>query len=786
MPIGMAHSHTSRPAPLAIVLKSQDKESKRYITELPRSLDGLLLKAQSLFPVPSGHTPYITLDQDDQTVILEDAIPFIRDREVLVFRWSPETPRKCTGNRVKWDSSVTSSATSSGSRSNVTLFTPASSSQSHRPVLMSRQLSSSGTPSSSSSSSPMPSLQPIRSPPNTIAQSHDQHQRTSLKPPQPLHQKSQAQLHRAAHTRRVLEEQRRQREAEEAEEAQQAGEDRTISENAQTEESNNDGAMMDDDTVAPSNHQADENTSASNVNAANDPSLLGSTSETCPDRQHDGSSSQRGEEQEQHNMSVPDTMPTLFLSQLAPSDLEVSGSSPPPYSSPHANVESTTSSSSNDNTAQNHRQVTPENDERSSSSEPASSPLAASPTRDVHAAVIKTSMSPHLGDKLIAGPSSQQSVTDGQQEEDVTAQQEEAATEPHTNPFEEQQEDESFDMSQSQDVSGGDSDEELEQNVLLQSSPSSPQSTLSEVEAAQQNISVSPDQNELQGVMRSVIQNLRNHPSNDAFRDPLPKDFQSFAEMADDDGGGAIDLHIISGRIDRGEYGSGQEGLSQFRLDLQRMWLLLRDFYGPRSPQGRCATVMEKFAEVLLNELKSRRTAKKESLTTTTTTQKRPISQVDSQSSDQQDKRQRAAALMASWGKGNRQPVPTNLGRRATKANGHQTSGGGNGFKWPDMMAFHRAIMGEKATDKVHEEAAHVAIVGEEEAEPEKSSQATSEAVVESNTESNMHGDTEDGTVAESTTVSLPNTTPPAIVILDDDDDDDLSSVPSSPEPSTS
>lgn len=71
----------------------------------------MLNKAATLFPPPPGFKrPYLTLGHDPNSRLLEDALPFLRDREVIVLRWgAPETPR--IDRSVRWDSSVAADRT---------------------------------------------------------------------------------------------------------------------------------------------------------------------------------------------------------------------------------------------------------------------------------------------------------------------------------------------------------------------------------------------------------------------------------------------------------------------------------------------------------------------------------------------------------------------------------------------------------------------------------------------------------------------------------------------------
>ncbi len=52
----------------------------------------LLEKARTLFNIPPDHTPYVTLGSDERAIVLEDSLPFLRDRELLIIRWNLDSP----------------------------------------------------------------------------------------------------------------------------------------------------------------------------------------------------------------------------------------------------------------------------------------------------------------------------------------------------------------------------------------------------------------------------------------------------------------------------------------------------------------------------------------------------------------------------------------------------------------------------------------------------------------------------------------------------------------------
>lgn len=109
-------------APKAVLIKGPSVNSRVYMTALPaqhevRSVanQDLISKARELFHVPTDHTPYLCvaapavsgspISDARGAILMPDAMPFIRDREILTLRWAPSSPRKA-GNRVHWDAQL--------------------------------------------------------------------------------------------------------------------------------------------------------------------------------------------------------------------------------------------------------------------------------------------------------------------------------------------------------------------------------------------------------------------------------------------------------------------------------------------------------------------------------------------------------------------------------------------------------------------------------------------------------------------------------------------------------
>ncbi|PWN23910.1 hypothetical protein BCV69DRAFT_13588 [Microstroma glucosiphilum] len=716
--MGAPHEqHSSRPAAVPVVLRAAESSSKRYITVLPPTLDALLLKARSLFPVPPGNTPYITLDQDEQTVILEDALPFLREREVLVFRWSPDTPRKSHGKSVKWDSSVADAQKSAGSS------TPSSSSS---------RSNRAGAPTSTADAQ--------AAGPSSIAGGSTRSASTSSTTSSPQTQLTQAQQHRAAHARRVLEEQRRIQEEEQAEAARQKAEEeeeRRLAEEVGAEERRKaEQARKDEEErAAEEAKRKEEEALAQRARLAEQQEQERLAAEQQVKEMEQSSDQQTGEAHS-FGAATPSRQQEQSLDTrvLSPTDLEASGSSPPPYSSPRKPALE--------------REVTPTIQDDNDEDHIQSSPLVASPTREVHAAVAKASMSPH-GDKLVAGrsPVSVRCIEDEGAEQETTVhdivmqdsvreEQAQCGVEPISlttetsvaadmatgTPADEPAV--AVDAPMDSTVAQGKAEE-----LTNKSLPASPVQDAARAQVVEQTDAVYK-------TMRSVVDNLRNHPGNTAFRDPMPLDYASFAESSPD-GRGPIDLYIILSRITKREYGASDASpgpLEAFTSDLKRMWSLARSFYGPKSPQGQCAALLERFAEVVIAEWKLRPAHAIKS-TPTHDAAGRGVANVSGgknsksgkhggAADDKEAARRKAAALMASWnssiGAAAMGASPTSRGEKRGINGGdedvfnsrlaggralpfqrrpakQQRTNSSSGEKAVDMMAFHRAIMGEKA-----------------------------------------------------------------------------------------
>lgn len=107
------------PPPRAVLLKGPTLNSKVFMTALPERHEDLLAKACELFKVPSDHTPHLYVScqasvgtphsEQRGALLLSDAMPFLRDREMITLRWVPTTdpPRREKDVRnVRWDTKL--------------------------------------------------------------------------------------------------------------------------------------------------------------------------------------------------------------------------------------------------------------------------------------------------------------------------------------------------------------------------------------------------------------------------------------------------------------------------------------------------------------------------------------------------------------------------------------------------------------------------------------------------------------------------------------------------------
>ena len=100
--------------PRAVLLKGPTLNSKVFMTAMPERHEDLVSKACELFKVPADHTPQLyvacqasvgTMHSEQRgALLLADAMPFLRDRELITLRWVPsDSFRREKEGHVQWD-----------------------------------------------------------------------------------------------------------------------------------------------------------------------------------------------------------------------------------------------------------------------------------------------------------------------------------------------------------------------------------------------------------------------------------------------------------------------------------------------------------------------------------------------------------------------------------------------------------------------------------------------------------------------------------------------------------
>ncbi|WFC97675.1 hypothetical protein MYAM1_000394 [Malassezia yamatoensis] len=111
---------TAAPEKRAVLIKGPYLNSRVYFTALPERLDGLLEKASDLFQVPADCVPQLYVacsssvgvanSEQRGALLMPDAMPFLRDRELLTLRWiSKNSPSRSANASVQWNISTPSS-----------------------------------------------------------------------------------------------------------------------------------------------------------------------------------------------------------------------------------------------------------------------------------------------------------------------------------------------------------------------------------------------------------------------------------------------------------------------------------------------------------------------------------------------------------------------------------------------------------------------------------------------------------------------------------------------------
>ncbi|WFD41760.1 hypothetical protein MPSI1_000396 [Malassezia psittaci] len=108
------------PVNRAVLIKGPYLNSRVYFTALPEQLDDLLEKASDLFQVPKDCVPQLYVacsssvgvanSEQRGALLMPDAMPLLRDRELLTLRWvSKNSPSRIANASVQWDTSTSSS-----------------------------------------------------------------------------------------------------------------------------------------------------------------------------------------------------------------------------------------------------------------------------------------------------------------------------------------------------------------------------------------------------------------------------------------------------------------------------------------------------------------------------------------------------------------------------------------------------------------------------------------------------------------------------------------------------
>ena len=88
--------------PRAVLLKGPTLNSRVFLTAMPERHEDLVAKACELFKVPADHTPQLYVacqasigppnSEQRGALLMADAMPFLRDRELVTLRWVPVGP----------------------------------------------------------------------------------------------------------------------------------------------------------------------------------------------------------------------------------------------------------------------------------------------------------------------------------------------------------------------------------------------------------------------------------------------------------------------------------------------------------------------------------------------------------------------------------------------------------------------------------------------------------------------------------------------------------------------
>lgn len=292
------------------------------------------------------------------------------------------------------------------------------------------------------------------------------------------------------------------------------------------------------------------------------------------------------------------------MSVIDAADLEISGSSPPPYSSPEDTLIQAVKKA-----VTKHLPETPERKGHEDVNQPLS-PLA-SPTGSIHAAVVKTAMSPHDSSDnsvLVAGRSPSARVQT-------------------SSPAEEQEPDHISRPSFATHDWPSESESLLPKHMGIGATPSL---TMPKSAAMINQSAVAAADLEAYRTIKAVIDGVNRHPSSQSFRAKTSLCREHWS--------------LIEAKVASHAYGSGRV-FPSFRSDLENLWKQAKIAFGAQSVQGQAAAVLERFASVIFAEMRNR---SDETVRLNQSPKSVPIVGPESDAR-KEERRKAAAALLASW-----------------------------------------------------------------------------------------------------------------------------------------
>ncbi|TKY86684.1 hypothetical protein EX895_004324 [Sporisorium graminicola] len=568
----------------AVMLKGPSLTSKTFFVPLPDTLDQLVARAVQLFPVPPGKVPHITLGSDERAIILEESYDFIRDRELLHFRWSAETPRRNLANRVRWDQSAASTSAN--------LFASTSSPQSSASTSDEVPLSSSSTASSAETLKAQ--LQGSPSSKGNVASTT---RANTIANRDPNTQFGEGVAARKAHAQRVLAEQQRKRE--ESHSADALGAAPILMESDQD-------VVLDTDPDATAKAALELAATLPLVDAAKDTIATATMQEDVPavvENKDDASTVEIDDDQiETSSDAVPEVV-------LAPASVAMTIESPPrkkPVDNggldtpPSSGSRSSSPFHANERSRPvDHRMCTQANDE------PSSSPIS-SPTRDVSSRfrnALSAMPVPELGEAVdIASSDSdkEQARIDAESSNGSVVNDLVATAILSAN----QQSDAAMSPDEDTRPASVSQTKEIETAAVSAPAPAAaPAATKPVVSQANDR-----ELNRIYSFLSNLVSQLLSHKANWAFQRPMSVEFEQFSARSSR----PVDLFTIRDSLASRKYGSQHlEGrmaanavVTDFEDDLTLLYTNARRFFGVRSTQAECVEHLEKFSRSFLNEWK--------------------------------------------------------------------------------------------------------------------------------------------------------------------------------------